>query len=381
MSNRKGGQMHKHSILRRAAEVLEQANKSFLYAVIFPLLFRHRVNARTLETTDRLLIIRCDAIGDMILTTPLIRALKSNKKTLKICIAASDRNAQLIAADPDIEQIAILVKNGKLQLNAIQTLRKFNPQVIMNCVTNETTKYGVLARIIARNADSVALAHPQRSEYASLYTTLINVPDMYERWYDDIMLEFARQKFGIHAALNDYLPHISIEKKHMDEAVEFLAAQGLHDGIPALVNLSAGQPRKRWSEEKYLKLIALLKKSCMGIILSSSPEDEDKAESILLHAGNGVCRFRSTNIRGLAAIIARCAFVITPDTSVIHVASAMGTPVVAMYSESFSVIPQWLPRAVPFRAVMTKEYAVEAISPEEVFAGVCELRSVIDANN
>jgi len=361
------------SFLRRIADAIERGNKVFWYSMVFPVVFPNRTIPIQEENIERVLIIRSDAIGDMILTTPLFRALKSRHPELRLWVAASDRNAQVIDADPDIEKIIVLVKKRKIVWSAIRSLRAFKPQIIMNCVTNETTKYGMIARLISRTAFTVALGHPERAEYAALYSRLIRVPDMYTRWYADIMLEFIRQTFGISIDAKKAFPHIVIEEEHLQRADSFFKSSMLRIGEPALVNISAGQPRKRWSNEKYIALITMLRKRFDTVILTSTPEDRQNADTILRHFGAGVLYYDAENIRALAALIARCRIVVTPDTSVIHVAAAEKIPVVAMYSNAKSVVPQWLPFGVPFSAVVTEEYFCEAIDPREVFANVAEL--------
>ena len=104
--------MNNDPVIRRFADFLEKANKAFWYTVVFPVLFRRPVAAtQPMQLPERILVIRSDAIGDMILTTPLFRALKTRNPSLKIWVAASAENAQVIAADPDIERNHIL--NGK----------------------------------------------------------------------------------------------------------------------------------------------------------------------------------------------------------------------------------------------------------------------------
>ncbi|HZV11734.1 MAG TPA: glycosyltransferase family 9 protein, partial [Candidatus Kapabacteria bacterium] len=213
--------------------------------------------------------------------------------------------------------------------------------------------------------------------YAKLFSRLIDVPDMYARSYTEIMFEFIRQTFGIASTAKDYLPHIVIEEKYIDEAGAFLHSLGIRQHTPLLVNLSAGQPRKRWSEEKYIALIGLLHAQFDGIILTAAPEDRSMAERILQHYDRNVFLFRAENIRALAALAAQCAIAITPDTAMVHVAAAVKVPVVAWYSTADSVISQWLPYGVPYRAVYSDKYNVEDISPQEIAKNVSELFSAL----
>ena len=245
----------------------------------------------------------------------------------------------------------------------------------MNCITDKTTKYGILAKLISGNAFTVALEHTGRPEYAALYSKLVRVPDMYTRHYNDIMLEFARQTFHHELRSDEFPPHLVVEERYENEAENYITSIGKIREKPLFVNISAGRLRNRWSTENYIVLLALLRDKYGPVILSSAPEDAAKATEVMQSAVAGVSRIHPGNIRALAAIIRRCALVVTPDTSVVHLAVAVGTPVVGLYCESHSEFPQlqWMPQIVPYRAVRTSENTVDAITPHEVFANVCAL--------
>ncbi|HET7153622.1 MAG TPA: glycosyltransferase family 9 protein, partial [Candidatus Kapabacteria bacterium] len=245
------------------------------------------------------------------------------------------------------------------------------------CVTNRTTKYGMLAKRIARDSYTVALAHNERPEYGKLYSRMIDVPNMYERPYAEIMLEFVRQTFDVPITAGDELPRIGIEERYTGEAMDFLRSSGVPQHTALLLNLSAGQPRKRWSEEKYIALIDMLCDKFDAVILTASPEDSEKATRIFKQYNNKVYLFHSANIRSLAALAAQCLMVVTPDTSVVHIAAAARVPVVTWNSSIENAVSQWIPNGIPYRAVYTDQYNAEAVPPEEVFKNVNELYSAI----
>src|SRR5579863_4176575 len=123
----------KSGYVRRVTVALERANKAFWYTFVFPILFPRRGVVTSLANVQRLLIIRSDAIGDMILTTPVFRALKAHNPSLRLWVAASERNADVIAADPDVERVVVFEEKGKIGRDARRTLQLFHPQVVMNC--------------------------------------------------------------------------------------------------------------------------------------------------------------------------------------------------------------------------------------------------------
>lgn len=345
-----------------------------LYRGLFPAVFP-RPRRVPFADMRRLLVFRCDAIGDMILTTPLLHALHRRNPRLKIWVAASDRNAEVITHDPAVERVVILEDQGKLRRGAVGELRSHAFQAVFQCVTNSTTKYGALARYIAPHAITAALVHSERPEYAGLFSDLVDVPDMYARPFSEIMMEFPRQVFGLPIPDEECIPEIIVEPAAERAAEAFFASAGIARRTAILVNLSAGQERKRWPGERYAALLRMLAAAHLPVVLSAVGDDRVLAESLMREVPAAL--FPAANIRQLTAAVERCAMVVTPDTSVVHVAAATGTPVVGLYAEARSVVQQWLPYRVPYRAVRTDEYSVAPITADQVFDAVRSLRQSI----
>lgn len=323
----------------------------------------------------RLLVIRTDAIGDMICTTPLLHLLHRHFPQTQIWVAASDRNADVIASDPAVARVVTLVEKGKIRRAGISELRSSSFDIVLQCVTNSTTKYGLISRFVAPHAVIAGLAHRERPEYEGLYTTLVDVPDLYSRHYVDIMLEFARQEFHLDIAARDRSPRIVVEPAVEESADRFFAEHHLRRGEPVLVNCSAAQPSKRWPHEQYHALLALLTAQGKSVLLSSVEADQPLVDA--LRARHDSVPIHAPTIRHLASISERCAMIITPDTAVVHVASATGTPVVALYADLNNVVAQWLPYHVPFRAVRSPSAHVESITATQVVDAMNDLEQEI----
>ena len=101
---------------------LNRAVRKFVYRGIFPTIFP-RPKIVDPSSMRRLLIIRCDAIGDMICTTPLIHSLHKHFPSTEIWIAASDRNAEIVNCDPAVKRVVTLVERGRVRRAGLSELR------------------------------------------------------------------------------------------------------------------------------------------------------------------------------------------------------------------------------------------------------------------
>src|SRR6185436_4345568 len=82
----------------------EKFNKILFLRLLGKILSIHPIDSPiSLENVSSVLIIRYDALGDMIVTTPLWRILKRIKPSIKVGVAGSFKNLDLLRADNDID--------------------------------------------------------------------------------------------------------------------------------------------------------------------------------------------------------------------------------------------------------------------------------------
>jgi ADP-heptose:LPS heptosyltransferase len=118
-----------------------------------------------------------------------------------------------------------------------------------------------------------------------------------------------------------------------DERLKAERAWNAPAGAPrVLVNVSAGSSERRLPDELYVALIrhVLSRASGSSVRVIASPADASRAESI---SRTGGASFVATpSLRDAIAMVATADFVVTPDTSIAHAASALKRPAVAIYA-------------------------------------------------
>ena len=119
-----------------------------------------------------------------------------------------------------------------------------------------------------------------------------------------------------------------------------------------LVHCPVNDARKRWPLSRYAELAdRLLVEDRVNVLLTWGPGQEDQVKTMLHHM-QGVAllapEFKSLKI--LAAFIERADLFVGNDTGPMHIANAMGTPVVALFRGSFILNhqPYWHPRRVVY---------------------------------
>jgi ADP-heptose:LPS heptosyltransferase len=98
-----------------------------------------------------------------------------------------------------------------------------------------------------------------------------------------------------------------------------------------LINPSASRPWKAWSTERWARVSGGLKDLGTVVVIGSAAQAEVHRE-IVGRTGNGVVDLTgTTTLSEVIALLARCAIHIAPDTGTLHIAAALGRPVVGVY--------------------------------------------------
>jgi ADP-heptose:LPS heptosyltransferase len=134
--------------------MIEKLEYWWRHYIVYPILRLIFHNPRKdspidIQTIDSLLFLRYDRIGDMIVTTPILRSLKQLKPTLKIGVFASETNAEIIRYNPYVDAIYVLHSNWIRLIAEILKARKNKYAVVLNFIFNRTTSGGILANIIS----------------------------------------------------------------------------------------------------------------------------------------------------------------------------------------------------------------------------------------
>jgi len=101
--------------------------------------------------------------------------------------------------------------------------------------------------------------------------------------------------------------------------------------------IGATRPQKRWPEEYWVQLAEKLwKANKVSCVLLGGPEEQEQAQRILAHPGEAPLSSMvgRTTEKQLAAVIGKLGLVVSGDTGPLHIATAMATPVIAIFGST-----------------------------------------------
>lgn len=279
----------------------------------------------------KILIIRLSSIGDVVLTTPVIRLLKQNFPNCEIDFVVKSQFANILTAHPFINRILIFDKN-----DAAYSLKNIRKQ------------------IIAQKYDLIVDLHKNiRSVYLTIGTGAATVV----RYKKDALRRFLFVKFRIQPkrkflpVYQRYLACLSFLGIQDDFAgPDFFVDQSIRSAIAKkyakylgeysslIIGVAPGASfkTKRWIPEGFAEVIdRLINEQNAGIILFGNKEDRNITRSLRIKNRTGALDVAGElSIEETAALMSHCHTVITNDTGLMHIATALGKKVVAIFGST-----------------------------------------------
>jgi heptosyltransferase-2 len=268
------------------------------------------------------LILQTAFLGDVILSTPFIRAVRRTFPDAVVDVLVIPENKPLFGANPDV--------NGVLTFD--KRRRMFKWAVFCRLVLKiRRTKYDLAFSL-------------QRSMTSSLIMVMGGIPERIGLSGQRLLTQMVKPERGLHirdrylALLRPFTMKVFDRNTalHWTDAEE-KTAEGLIPRRAADVQRAGVAPgskwaTKRWPEEYYTELIKNLARSGVELFLIGGREDRSLCDAILRSSGEAaVNTCGRLSILESAALIRRLDLMIANDSAPLHIADAVGTPVFAIF--------------------------------------------------
>ena len=320
------------------------------------------------SSIHKVLLMRTDAIGDMIVTTPMLTLLKE-RLGATIDVVASPHNAVVIADDPRVRNTMVFDGSLKSLFAVRRRTRREKYDLVIALVLHKTTKGGLYANMWAgRHAVSATFAHKSRSDaYGTWFNAQVDI-DFNTTTMADMQVQMLNQLFGWEVDANDLALKLYLPKT---EATVW-------NGQPRIIlNVSSGKAYRMWSAERNALCVERLRVRFPGLhvkVIAFGKQVAMAQELVNRYSDCTELIPQQADVRYAIAAMQGADVVITPDTSMVHGAAAMGIPVVGMYSHKTYFLNQWMPHGVPYRALIAEgRDDIETIEPSLVVQAVAEV--------
>lgn len=322
-----------------------------------------------METVDNIndvkhiLIVQIGKLGDMILTTPLFSALKQLYPRSEITVLASTANFEIPRNHKDVDHILIYSKGSLKTIGLLMKLR----QCKFDLWIDTKPEYSRTSRVLLK------YGKPGISYGYSKDDCIFKVDLAAFREGDhavDINLN-ALKAIAPEFNISSRMPSIDIPDDIAKKVDSFL--QPLNENR-ILVNLSAGKTNRIWGKENWKELLALLSKDETYSIILNSFGSGDKELAAELKNEFSSIHIYSGEYMEIAGIVKNSTAVISPDTAIIHMASAFDIPVVGLYTDVKWNIDRFAPLSVKQRVLISPDNdSIKQITPDTVYRALLEI--------
>jgi ADP-heptose:LPS heptosyltransferase len=328
------------------------------------------------------LVIRRDNIGDLVCTTPLFEALRRRFPAARIYALTNSYNLPVLRGNPFIDQTFAYTKGKHREpgtslwsvyahrLSLIWHLRglRIDYAVIGSCgFVPRALRFARLLRPrhivshvrVGRSIRGVDMPvphdwEPPRHEVEDVYSVLA--------------------PFGITGAPPP--PRVVPDAHERARAEAELRDRGILEAIA--VHISARKPKNRWPVERVVELMRRLhaeRNAAFMLFWSPGdsrnplhPGDDDKARAVLERLrGVPVVGYPTERLEALIAGLSVCERVICSDGGAMHIAAALGKPILCFFGNSGAT--RWRPWGVPHVLLQPPRLNAADISVDEAYAG------------
>lgn len=318
----------------------------------------------------KILLIRLRLIGDVVFTTPVVRAVKRVFPGAHLSYLVEQEAAPVVAGNPHLDAVIVIQRSRGVArlLDDVRLARRLRGErfdVVIDLHGGPRSAWLALAT-----------GAPRRIGYAIagrrwMYTRTVARPKELRARHSVV------NQWDLVEALDGWpadVPHPlrdGVEMRPDPGAEARIAARLREAGIGPeheliVIHVSAGNPFRRWPEGAFVQLAAELVRAegTRRIVLSSGPSDRDAAARIIRGAraalgpalANRIVDFGEFNIAELRALVARGRLFIGGDTGPLHVAATTSTPIVGVYGPTLAARSSpWRDPALPTEAVAIEE--------------------------
>jgi ADP-heptose:LPS heptosyltransferase len=272
----------------------------------------------------RVLYLRYDRIGDMIMATPLIRAVATSHPTIHLDVLASPLNKAVLDGNPRVRRVLTFDRKRLASLvRTLRTLRRERYDAVIDGMVLQPS-VTMLMLMLATGARYRIGIGGRANDFIYTLPVTPAPPDAHQI----VQSAVTATPFGVSVGGTSWRPELFIAA---DERSRAAAAWGAHasGSLRVLVNIAAGEPRRRWPAERVIQAIRAARDVApeSTVLVMAPPAELEVASRI---AGEAGARAVVPGLRDAFAFVETADVVFTPDTSVAHAASAFAKPSVVM---------------------------------------------------
>lgn len=268
-----------------------------------------------LASINKVLIIRLSSLGDILLTTPLLRALKKINPQLEIDFLLRQEYRDVLSLNPNLHELFLFTRNDFENLKILNHLREKNYDLIIDLQNNLRSR-GITSKLKGEKVKFDKKSFQKILLVKAKINLLRNeppIPVRYAKVIDGLNLD----DFGLEL-FTDKTSSAVIQNKNN------------------LIGLCPGARHftKRWPVEYYVQLGKYLIQNNFNVVLFGGKIDSEICKKINREIPEVINLQNDDNILQTAADMKLCKTIVCNDSGLMHTAAAVGVKVLTIFGSS-----------------------------------------------
>ena len=289
------------------------------------------------ENVERVLIIRLRSIGDTVLATPSLFALKRFLPNAQVDILVEDWVAPLLIDHPHIDNVIQLERGGMVaRMAAARAIRSARYEVVYNL------HGGTTATFLTRATGARHRVGFKTYQYAKLHTELVPSPLLLWGQQKTHSVEQQLALLGWTGVPVTDRPRtrLGVAAEAAASVEQQLAVAGLADRKIALIHPAAAFATKRWATNNFARVAEYLSERGFAPVAIAARHESEILDQLVSEAKVGILPL-DLSLPEVTALAARTQLFVGNDSGIAHIAAAAGTPSVVIFGSSN--IAHWRP--------------------------------------
>ncbi len=314
------------------------------------------------QKVERVLVIRLRSIGDTVLATPSLSALKRFLPHAEIDILLEDWVAPLLEGSPDVDNV-ITMERGSVASRArtARQLRAKHYNVVYNL------HGGTTATLITRATGATNRVGYDTYQYSWLHNQ--QSPSSSSLWGRD-KTHSAEQQLALlgwtGVPVSDRPPaRLAVTEAAANRIAERLHAHELEDAPFVVIHPAAAFDTKQWAASNFARVADDLSAQGLAVVALSAANQLPVVESLTRDSSAKILPLTDLSLPEVTALLARARLFVGNDSGIAHMAAAVETPSVVVFGSSNTA--HWQPWA---RAAA--EFVLEEMDCQPCHGYYCE---------
>jgi predicted lipopolysaccharide heptosyltransferase III len=302
------------------------------------------------QRVERVLVVRLRSIGDTVLSTPSLFALKRFLPHAAVDILLEDWVAPVLDGFSHVDNI-ITVARGSTAARArvARRLRANRYDVVYNL------HGGTTATLLTRATGARHRVGYEAYQYARLYNCL--APPSATLW-GRAQTHSVEQQLALlgwtGVPVSDRPPTLlAVTEAAAATVAQRLQAAGVADNSFAVIHPAAASATKQWAPEKFARIAEDLTSQGLAVVVITAPDQLHVIAGLRDSIRTPLVSFTDLSLPEITALLARARLFVGNDSGIAHMAAAVETPAVVIFGSSNTA--HWRPWANGPAAVVYEE--------------------------